>query len=117
VDRQRIVEAMINLLTNAIKFMGNNQNPTIEVGSGLLDATKYFYVKDNGIGINPKYFQKIFNLFEQIKTINVEGTGVGLTIVKRIIELHGGRIWVESEIGKGSCFCFTLGEKISRYDI
>ncbi|GEM_PF-221867 len=117
VDRQRIAEAMINLLTNAIKFMGNNQNPTIEIGTGLLDETKYFYVKDNGIGINPKYFQKIFNLFEQIKTIHAEGTGVGLTIVKRIIELHGGRIWVESEIGKGSLFCFTLGEKKNRYDI
>lgn len=117
VDRQRIVEAMVNLLTNAIKFMGNNQNPTIEIGSGFLDETKYFYVKDNGIGINPKYFQKIFNLFEQIKTINAEGTGVGLTIVKRIIELHGGQIWVESELGKGSRFCFTLGAKKNLYDI
>jgi PAS domain S-box-containing protein len=117
VDRQRIIEALVNLLTNAIKFMGNNQNPTIEIGSGFLSETKYFYVKDNGIGINPKYFQKIFNLFEQIKTINVEGTGVGLTIVKRIIELHGGQIWVESELGSGSCFCFTLGEKKDKYEI
>ncbi|MCI0514917.1 PAS domain S-box protein [candidate division KSB1 bacterium] len=109
IDRQRVVEALINLLTNAIKFMGDNAQPVIEIGKEHLGSETYFYVKDNGIGIHPKYHQKIFNLFEQIKMIDVEGTGVGLTIVKRIIELHGGRIWVISEVGKGSTFCFTLG--------
>jgi len=108
VDKQRLVEALINLLTNAIKFMGKNPEPCVEIGMDNTQVPPCFYVKDNGIGIDPKYHEKIFNLFEQIKTIDVEGTGVGLTIVKRIIELHGGYIWVESEIGKGSRFCFTL---------
>jgi PAS domain S-box-containing protein len=109
IDRQRVAEALINLLTNAIKFMGDNPQPVVEIGKDRLGSETYFYIKDNGIGIHPKYHQKIFNLFEQIKMIDVEGTGVGLTIVKRIIELHGGRIWVISDVGKGSTFCFTLG--------
>lgn len=111
VDRQRLEEALVNLLTNAIKFMGDNRQPLIEIGTAQKNGEKFYFIRDNGIGINPKYHDKIFNLFEQIKTINVEGTGVGLTIVKRIIELHGGRIWVESAENEGSCFCYTLPQK------
>jgi signal transduction histidine kinase len=71
------------------------------------DETAY-YVRDNGIGIDPKYHEKVFGLFERLNHGD-DGTGIGLAIVKLIIELHGGRIWVESEgEGKGSAFCFTL---------
>ena len=66
-----------------------------------------FYVKDNGIGIEPEYHERIFRLFDKLDSTS-DGTGVGLALVKRIIEFHGGRIWVESEAGKGAVFYFTL---------
>ncbi len=74
----------------------------------LVDPGPVFYVKDNGIGIEPKYHGKVLGLFERLDQ-SVEGTGVGLAVVHRIVEFHGGRIWVESEgVGTGSTFCFTL---------
>jgi PAS domain S-box-containing protein len=106
-DRRRLVEVLQNLLANSIKFTAGSKPPVIEVGIRR-DENPVYYVKDNGIGIEPQYLNKIFDLFEKLNP-EIEGTGAGLAIVKRIIELHNGRIWAESEgIGKGSVFCFTL---------
>jgi signal transduction histidine kinase len=108
VDRDRVREAVMNLCENAIKFMGGQPKPMIQIGVRDDQGEPVFFVQDNGIGIDPQYHTKIFNLFEQLDA-NTEGSGTGLAIVQRIIEVHGGRIWVESEgEGKGSTFCFTL---------
>jgi signal transduction histidine kinase len=107
-DRPRLQEALENLIGNAAKYMGDQPNPRIEIGMRSNDQESVFYVCDNGIGIAPCYHDKIFHLFEKLDQ-KVEGTGIGLAIVERIIKLHGGRIWVESEgVGRGSTFCFTL---------
>lgn len=100
-----------NLITNAIKFIGENTQPRVEVGWYEDKAgNKYvFFVKDNGIGIESAYHGKIFDIFQQLGEIpNPEGTGVGLSIVKRIINRNQEKIWVESNKGKGSTFYFTV---------
>ncbi|HCK64846.1 MAG TPA: hypothetical protein DHW49_01145 [Anaerolineae bacterium] len=108
VDRARIVEVIQNLLDNAAKFMGEQKNPKIMVGVRKENDTYVFFVSDNGIGIDPAYHERVFGLFNKLDP-NSEGTGVGLALVKRIIEFHGCKVWVESEgINKGSTFCFTL---------
>jgi signal transduction histidine kinase len=107
-DRQRLVEVLQNLIDNAVKFMGDQSDPQIEIGQREQENGKpVFFVKDNGIGIAPEYQERIFGLFNKLDP-KTEGAGVGLAIVKRIIEVHGGRIWIESEPGKGSTFFFTL---------
>jgi PAS domain S-box-containing protein len=109
VDRLRLAEVVQNLVSNAIKFMGDQPRPTIEIGTRGLDTDgkPIFYVRDNGIGIDQQYQERIFGLFNRLDP-NIEGTGIGLTLVKRIIDNHEGRIWVESESGKGATFLFTL---------
>lgn len=112
-DRQRLVEVLQNLLDNSAKFTQTGSPPFIEVGeTGEEDGKPVFYVRDHGIGIAPEHHNRIFGLFNKLDP-DVEGTGVGLALVKRIIELHEGRIWVESELGKGACFYFTLPESRS----
>ena len=111
VDRLRFREVLDNLLNNAVKSLGEQSDPHIEIGKRNDDGERVFYVRDNGIGIDPRYHEKIFGLFDKLDQ-ETEGTGIGLAIVKRIIEIHGGRIWVESEgSGKGTTFCFTLPDK------
>jgi len=110
-DRTRLYEVFQNLLENAIKFSGDSENPHIEFGVYKQGDESICYIRDNGIGIDPKYHSKVFDLFDQLNQ-EVEGTGVGLTLVMRIIETHKGRIWVESKgVGKGTKFCFMLPEK------
>jgi PAS domain S-box-containing protein len=110
-DRVRMVEILQNLIDNAAKFMGDQTNPRIEIGQRVEEAEygKFiFYVKDNGIGIDSAQHERIFELFNKLDP-KAEGTGVGLAIVRKIVEVHGGRIWVESEgLNKGSTFFFTL---------
>jgi signal transduction histidine kinase len=108
VDRDRVREAVMNLVENAIKFMGDQPHPKIEIGVRYDRDQPVFFVKDNGIGIDPQYHTKIFGLFEKLDA-NTGGSGTGLTIVQRIIEVHGGRIWVESAgANQGSTFYFSL---------
>ena len=108
VDRIRLVEVVQNLIDNAAKYSNPKSKPRIEIGT-IEDGQNptVFYVRDNGIGIAPAYHENIFGLFNKLNATS-EGTGIGLTLVKRIIEVHGGRIWVESETGKGATFYFTL---------
>ena len=107
-DRIRIVEVVQNLIDNAVKFMGEQPDPKIEIGVRQECDESIFYVRDNGIGIEARHHEKVFGLFEQLDC-QKEGTGIGLTLVKRIIEMQGGRIWVESKgPGHGSSFCFVL---------
>lgn len=102
-------EVVDNLLNNAVKFMGDQESPRIEIGHRLDDGETVIFFKDNGIGVDPRYREKIFGLFERLNS-SIDGTGVGLAIVQKIIEFHRGRIWVESEgLGRGSTFCWTLG--------
>ncbi|MGV8120996.1 MAG: PAS domain S-box protein [Candidatus Xenobiia bacterium LiM19] len=107
-DRTRLVEVWQNLVENAVKFMGGQEKPMIDIGIERIDKDTLFYVRDNGIGIDCDYHDKIFGLFERLNP-KIEGTGLGLALVKRIIELYGGIIRIESEgSGSGSCFRFTL---------
>lgn len=107
-DRSRLLQVMQNLLDNAIKFLGSQAHPRVEIGARKTGAETVFYIRDNGVGMDPRYQDKVFGLFEKLDQ-NSKGTGVGLAIVKRIVELHGGRIWIESEgLNEGSTFCFTL---------
>lgn len=107
VDKERMIEVMQNLVDNAIKFMGNQKNPRIEIGFETKEDQSVYFVKDNGIGIKKEFHEKVFGLFDKLDG-DTEGTGIGLALVKRIIEVHGGEIWVESEEGKGATFYFTL---------
>ena len=108
-DKPRLTEVLQNLIDNAAKYMGDQKEPVIEIGMDGYDASNLpiFFVRDNGMGIAPEYHERIFGLFDKLDPMS-EGTGVGLALVKRIVEFHGGRIWVQSEPGIGSTFYFTL---------
>lgn len=107
-DRPRLREVVQNLIDNAVKFMGDQPTPRLDIGGSVQDGMVLCYVRDNGIGIDPRYHHKIFGLFERLGN-DVDGTGIGLALVKRIVEVHGGRIWVESEgHGRGSTFWFQI---------
>jgi signal transduction histidine kinase len=109
-DRPRLVEVLQNLLDNAAKFMGEKTEPCIDVGwvsDTAQDELSTFFVRDNGVGIATEHLERIFGLFNKLDPRS-EGTGIGLALVRRIIEVHGGRIWVESQAGEGTTFFFTL---------
>jgi signal transduction histidine kinase len=108
VDTTRMREVYQNLIENAIKYMGEQQAPRIRVGAEVKDDMLHCFVSDNGIGIEDKFQEQIFGLFQRLSNDN-SGTGIGLALVKRIIEVHGGKVWVESEgLGKGTSLWFTL---------
>lgn len=107
-DRIRLVQVFQNLLANAVKYMGEQPRPKIEIGLRPMADGSAIYVRDNGLGIDPEDQQKIFGLFDQLDS-TTDGTGLGLALVQRIVEVHGGRVWVESEgSGKGSTFLLIL---------
>jgi len=95
-------------------FSSGEPDAHVEVGTNGTDEhhQHILFVCDNGIGIDPQYHERIFGLFNKLNP-HLEGTGIGLTLVKRIVEVHGGRIWVESEPGKGTSFYFTLPAQIA----
>ena len=115
-DCIKVEEVFVNLLDNAVKFSSkNNHVPKVELGYRETKVEHEFHVADNGIGIEPRFHVQIFELFKRLHTQEeYEGTGAGLSIVKRIIEDHKGRIWVESELGKGAKFIFTIPKNLER---
>ncbi|MBX2909010.1 MAG: PAS domain-containing protein [Chitinophagales bacterium] len=108
-DYGLVKQVWSNLIENAVKYSSHQAKPKVEIGCELQENTCVYYVKDNGIGINPDEIDKIFEVFKRLSNSkDFEGTGVGLANVHRIITKHGGKIWIESELGKGSTFFFSL---------
>jgi signal transduction histidine kinase/DNA-binding response OmpR family regulator len=117
-DKSLLLKLFINLIDNALKFRKENEAPRIHIGVTRQDAEWVFSVSDNGIGIASCYFERIFIMFHRLHRPGLyPGTGIGLAICKRIVEKHGGRIWVESHKGEGSHFRFTLpAERVERHN-
>ncbi len=111
VDRKRFSQVFENLIDNAVKYRRPRVKPEIEIGCQYHDRKLLIYVRDNGKGINSAYLERIFELFERVDT-SIEGTGVGLAIVKRIVEVHNGKLWAESVLGEGSTFWIALPRSI-----
>lgn len=107
-DRVRLEQIFSHLIANAIRYMGDQPHPAIEIGGSLDERSATFYVRDNGIGIDPQHHQLIFGVFERLREIEVEGTGMGLALAKKILDLVDGKIWVESKKGEGATFLFAL---------
>jgi light-regulated signal transduction histidine kinase (bacteriophytochrome) len=106
-DPKQICFTFLSLIENAVKFRANCP-PEIHIGVSATGSHWLLSVCDNGIGIDPKHADRIFEVFKRVYNDDYPGAGMGLPIVRRIIQRHGGRIWVESDLGKGACFFFTL---------
>ena len=106
----RLGEVFMNLISNAIKY-NEKQNKLIEIGCTEVNGATVYFVRDNGIGIAPEYHETVFQIFRRLHAPERfgGGTGAGLTIVRKILERHQGRVWLESEIGVGTTFFFTVG--------
>ena len=108
-DPGLIKQVFFNLLSNAVKFTQPKERARIEVGLAVDDGRSAIFVRDNGVGFNMKYADKLFGVFQRLhRQEDFEGTGVGLATVERIVRKHGGRIWAEAEPGTGATFYFTL---------
>lgn len=111
-DELQMTQVFQNLIGNAVKFHGPDK-PVIHVGGKEDEREWTFWIKDNGIGIAKEYFEKIFVIFQRLHGMaKYEGTGIGLALAKKVVERHGGRIWVESEPGYGSVFYFTISKRL-----
>jgi light-regulated signal transduction histidine kinase (bacteriophytochrome) len=112
-NRHGLRHIFSNLIENALKFCSYQDSARIEIGSEEDDQEYRFFVRDNGIGIDPRFHESIFDLFYRLQDLkNVEGTGVGLTIVQRVLQTYGGRIWLNSEKGKGATFFVAIPRTI-----
>ena len=108
-DKKLLKTLLENLMGNAWKFTRDVENPSVEVGEKVLDEKTVYFVKDNGVGFDGEFVDKIFVPFHRLHRRGFDGTGVGLAIVQRVAQCHGGDVWAESEVGKGATFYFTLG--------
>lgn len=102
-------QVFVNLISNAIKFSRKNDHPVIEIGSYSVHSENVYYVKDNGVGFNMQYYEKLFKVFQRLHgQEEFEGTGIGLAIISKIISRHGGRVWAEGKVNGGAAFYFSL---------
>lgn len=112
-DRAMLCQAFANLMNNALKYSAKTGKPRIEIGATSSAGEAVYFVRDNGVGFDMKYGDKMFKLFQRLHSESeFPGTGVGLVIVKHIIERHGGKVWAESVPGQGASFYFTLGRSV-----
>jgi signal transduction histidine kinase len=111
-SEKRLYQIFSNLLSNALKFRDEDRKTKVEIGHQEDKDNYTFFVRDNGIGIEQKYHNKIFESFSQLKDTKSEGTGMGLAIVKKIVEANQGKVWVESQKGAGSTFYFTIPKNV-----
>ncbi len=112
-DHSLINQVMMNLLGNAIKYTKPRKTAIIEVGGDDQGHENLYFVKDNGVGFDDRYADKLFGVFQRLHGgLEYEGTGVGLAIVKRIVERHGGRVWAEGKVGEGATFYFALPKQV-----
>ena len=117
-DESKLCQVLQNLIGNAIKFRRTETTPTVHIGAEEKNNEWVFSVKDNGIGIQQEYADRIFVIFQRLhKRDEYPGTGIGLSICKKIIERLGGRIWVESEKGTGTTFLFTIPKVERHYEL
>lgn len=113
-ERARLVQIWQNLIDNAVKFMGDQPQPQIRIGVEIDESATNFFVCDNGIGVDTRYHDKIFGMFEKLNS-HTPGSGLGLALVQRIVQLYRGEISIESEgAGHGACFHFTLPEALKK---
>jgi PAS domain S-box-containing protein len=112
-DHALLTQVWTNLVSNALKYSRNVSVPQIEVGSSQNDDETTFFIRDNGVGFESKYVEKLFGVFQRLHSEReFEGTGIGLAIIKRIISKHGGRVWAEGKVNKGATFYFSLPNKV-----
>jgi PAS domain S-box-containing protein len=111
-DYELVRQVFVNLLSNAIKFSASSEKPSLEIGSFKKDGRVIYFVKDNGVGFDMKFLDKLFGVFQKLhEPQQYEGTGAGLAIVKRIVEKHGGEVWAEGKVNEGATFYFSLSKK------
>jgi light-regulated signal transduction histidine kinase (bacteriophytochrome) len=107
-DKSLFSQVWINLISNAIKYSANKEAPVVEIGSDIKENEIIFYIRDNGAGFNMNYADKLFGVFQRLHGTEFPGTGVGLALVKRIIDRHDGRVWADAKENEGATFYFSL---------
>ena len=108
-DKALLRQVWVNVLSNAVKYTGPRPEAVIEVGASQEGGENIYWVKDNGVGFDMRYADKLFGVFQRLHSgSEFEGTGIGLAIVKRIVTRHGGRVWAESKLGESTALYFTL---------